>query len=58
MTYVILVKDALGGFDLYGDDDGGYFIGKADAKECAEEYFPDKDWAIVPVNRVGIISGQ
>ena len=32
MTYVILVKDALGGFDLYGDDDGGYFIDKADAK--------------------------
>lgn len=49
MTYVILQKDCLGGFDLFGDKLGNPFPGPEAARQWAEEYFKEKEWVVVPL---------
>jgi hypothetical protein len=62
MAYVIaVIKDdpTKIEFDLYGDDDGGYFLSIEDAREAANDHFGlDVTWSILPVNRLGTISGS
>jgi len=63
MTYLIQVETP-DGPKLYGEDDGGHFLDEQDAFEAATEHFGRSiapialTWSIVPVHRLGTISGS